>query len=140
MFLPPEKPFYDLGDQKFFDAPAQTSDFTPANRRVATAKTFRFTRGKQAPDGTLPLFGEKNIWRLTKMRIFAQLSKVKDMKRLGKVAIYATVLFLSATEGIFAQPPPPEEIPVDGGAALLLGAGAAYGIKKYRDYRKKKNQ
>lgn len=62
------------------------------------------------------------------------------MKRVGKVAIYAAAMFLSATGGIFAQPPPPEEIPVDGGAALLLGAGAVYGIKKYRDYRKKKNQ
>ena len=27
-------------------------------------------------------------------------------------------------------------IPVDGGASLLAAAGVAYGIKKYRDYRK----
>lgn len=36
-------------------------------------------------------------------------------------------------------PPPPEPIPVDGGASLLLAAGAAYGAKKWHEYRKNKN-
>ena len=36
-------------------------------------------------------------------------------------------------------PPPPTAIPVDGGASILLAAGAAYGAKKYHDYRKSKS-
>lgn len=34
-------------------------------------------------------------------------------------------------------PPDPEDVPVDGGLCLLLAAGVGYGIKKYRDGRKK---
>jgi hypothetical protein len=34
-------------------------------------------------------------------------------------------------------PPDPEDTPIDGGLSLLLAAGAAYGVKKYRDGRKK---
>lgn len=34
-------------------------------------------------------------------------------------------------------PPDPEDTPIDGGLSLLIAAGAAYGLKKYRDgYRK----
>lgn len=29
-------------------------------------------------------------------------------------------------------------VPIDGGAGVLLAAGAAYGLKKLRDYRKQK--
>ena len=35
------------------------------------------------------------------------------------------------------DPPPPEDTPIDGGLTLLLAAGAAYGVKKYRDHKKK---
>ncbi len=35
-------------------------------------------------------------------------------------------------------PPDPEDTPIDGGLSLLLAAGAAYGIKQYRNV--KKNQ
>lgn len=35
-----------------------------------------------------------------------------------------------------AGPPPPNDAPIDGGITLLLAAGAAYGVKKYRDSRK----
>ena len=34
-------------------------------------------------------------------------------------------------------PPDPEDTPIDGGLSLLIAAGAAYGVKKYRDGRKK---
>lgn len=34
-------------------------------------------------------------------------------------------------------PNPPNDAPIDGGLSLLLAAGAAYGVKKYRDGRKK---
>ena len=36
-------------------------------------------------------------------------------------------------------PPDPEDTPIDGGLTLLLAAGAAYGVKKYRDGKKVKN-
>ncbi|HSI91614.1 MAG TPA: hypothetical protein VK927_10890 [Adhaeribacter sp.] len=34
-------------------------------------------------------------------------------------------------------PPDPAEIPIDGGASLLVAGGVAYGIKKLRDHRRK---
>ncbi len=37
----------------------------------------------------------------------------------------------------FAQGDIPDDTPIDGGLSLLLAAGAAYGVKKYRDHRKK---
>jgi hypothetical protein len=39
----------------------------------------------------------------------------------------------------FAQIIDPEDTPIDGGLTLLLAAGAAYGVKKYRDGKKLKN-
>lgn len=56
-------------------------------------------------------------------------------------------LFVLSIVGISAvmavSPPPfnsnsPDPVPVDGGAGILLAAGAAYGVKKFRDMRKKK--
>ena len=35
-------------------------------------------------------------------------------------------------------PPDPEDTPIDGGLAMLLAAGAAYGVKKYREGRAEK--
>jgi hypothetical protein len=37
----------------------------------------------------------------------------------------------------FAQPGPPDDTPIDGGVSLLLAAGVGYGVKKYRDAKKK---
>jgi hypothetical protein len=37
-------------------------------------------------------------------------------------------------------PPDPEDTPIDGGLSLLLAAGAAYGVKKYRDGKKKQDE
>ncbi len=34
-------------------------------------------------------------------------------------------------------PPDPDDTPIDGGLTLLLAAGAAYGVKKYRNSIKK---
>jgi hypothetical protein len=34
-------------------------------------------------------------------------------------------------------PPDPQDTPIDGGLAILLAAGVGYGVKKYRDSRKK---
>ncbi len=35
---------------------------------------------------------------------------------------------------------PSTAVPLDGGLALLLGAGAVYGVKKGYDYRRKKSE
>ena len=37
-----------------------------------------------------------------------------------------------------AQAPPddPNDVPIDGGLSLLVAAGAAYGVKKYRNRKK----
>lgn len=40
----------------------------------------------------------------------------------------------------FAQPDPPNDAPIDGGLSLLLAAGAAYGVKKYREHKKKNEE
>lgn len=34
----------------------------------------------------------------------------------------------------------PNDAPIDGGLSLLVAAGAAYGVKKYRDARKKEKE
>lgn len=42
-----------------------------------------------------------------------------------------------------SKPNKPTGVPIDGGAGILLAAGAAYGLKKLRDYRvnsKRENQ
>ena len=40
----------------------------------------------------------------------------------------------------YAQPGPPDDAPIDGGLSILLAAGAAYGVKKYRNSRKKQQE
>jgi hypothetical protein len=39
-----------------------------------------------------------------------------------------------------AQDPENPDAPIDGGLSLLLAAGAAYGVKKYRDGKKKQQE
>jgi hypothetical protein len=39
-----------------------------------------------------------------------------------------------------AGPDDPDDVPIDGGLSLLVAAGAAYGIKKYRDAMKKEDE
>jgi len=63
------------------------------------------------------------------------------MKKLYLLFVF---LFLSVSQFVlFAQPPGPGNplggaVPVDGGLAFLLAAGAGYGANKAYDYRKKK--
>ncbi len=57
---------------------------------------------------------------------------IKISRLLPVVFVLLCVLLPVIT---FAQgPPDPEDIPIDGGLSLLLAAGAAYGIKKCRNY------
>jgi len=38
------------------------------------------------------------------------------------------------------DPPPVDDTPIDGGVTLLLAAGVGYGIKKYRDGKRKESE
>ena len=37
-------------------------------------------------------------------------------------------------------PEDPNDVPIDGGLSLLVAAGAAYGVKKYREHKKKNSE
>ena len=68
------------------------------------------------------------------------------MKQYTKWLIIPAVLliiFCFAPSLLFAQGDPggdPDVVPVDGGLSILAAAGVAYGVKKIRDYRKKKSE
>ncbi len=51
------------------------------------------------------------------------------------IFLVATILPVLA----HAQGPDPDA-PIDGGLSLLLAAGAGYGVKKYRDHKKKRQE
>lgn len=60
------------------------------------------------------------------------------MKKFRSFPLVVTILCLLIPSLLLAQgPPDPEDTPIDGGLSVLLAAGAAYGVKKYRDSRKK---
>lgn len=63
--------------------------------------------------------------------------KKRDFYILLMVLLCFTVPMITMAQ---TEPPPPEDTPIDGGLTLLLAAGAAYGIKKYRDSRKKEDE
>ena len=59
-------------------------------------------------------------------------------KTLLKYRIVILVCCICLPTFTYAQPDPPNDAaPIDGGLSLLLAAGAAYGVKKYRDSKKK---
>ena len=60
---------------------------------------------------------------------------MQKIKIIYSVIILAICLILPMI--IFAQADPPGDTPIDGGVTLLLAAGAAYGVKKYREHKKK---
>lgn len=61
------------------------------------------------------------------------------IKKLRLLAL--TLLLLGSAQPLFAQPPghvdDTSDAPIDGGITLLAAAGVGYGVKKYRDMRKK---
>ena len=63
---------------------------------------------------------------------------------MKKRDIYITLmmlLFIALPMITLAQgPPDPDDVPIDGGLSLLVAAGAAYGVKKYRNYKKKHDE
>jgi hypothetical protein len=65
--------------------------------------------------------------------------------KFSTLCLIILVLLITGTANAqFVGPPSftPDVLdnPIDGGLGLLLGAGAAYGAKKIRDARMKKNQ
>jgi hypothetical protein len=51
--------------------------------------------------------------------------------------VLLTIICIALPVITLAQgPPDPEDVPIDGGLSLLLAAGTAYGIKKYRNAQK----
>jgi hypothetical protein len=64
------------------------------------------------------------------------------MKHIVMTLVMLLVLSAVALAQNFSGPPAftPDVLdnPIDGGLGLLLGAGAAYGAKKLRDYRRSK--
>jgi hypothetical protein len=71
------------------------------------------------------------------------MSKMKN-KQLAQISILLlVVMFCLMPHIIFAQPCLPDDpdhsgpCPIDGGISLLLAAGVGYGVKRYRDARKK---
>ena len=63
---------------------------------------------------------------------------------MKKRDIYITLLMLICIAlpmiTLAQAPPDPDDVPIDGGLSLLVAAGAAYGVKKYREHKKKKSE
>jgi hypothetical protein len=51
-------------------------------------------------------------------------------------AVVSLLCFVVPLIALGQGPVDPEDTPIDGGLGLLLAAGAAYGVKKYRDVQK----
>jgi hypothetical protein len=59
------------------------------------------------------------------------------MKKRNASVILLMICCLVLPAIAHAQIIDPNDTPIDGGLSLLLAAGAAYGVKKYRDEKKK---
>ena len=60
------------------------------------------------------------------------------MKKNNVFRILMLICCLSLPAFCFAQPDPPcDTCPIDGGLSFLLAAGVGYGVKKYRDGKRK---
>jgi len=56
---------------------------------------------------------------------------------MNNLKITFSVLGICIAFVLVAQPPPPPATPIDGGLSFLLAGGAAFGIKKIYDLRKR---
>jgi hypothetical protein len=59
--------------------------------------------------------------------------KKTDVSSMLMILLCMALPMIALAQG----PPDPDDVPLDGGLSLLLAAGAAYGVKKYRDSRNK---
>ena len=68
-------------------------------------------------------------------------NKTNRMKSINRVQVLTGLMLIAVTIlPFFAMAQDPgggPDVPIDGGLSLLLAAGAAYGVKKYRQGRKK---
>ncbi len=63
------------------------------------------------------------------------------MKKLLIISsVLVTVLNLLPLFLLAQDPGGGPDVPIDGGLSVLLAAGAAYGVKKYRDHKKGKEE
>ena len=67
-----------------------------------------------------------------------------SMMMKNKFYLLSAVLMIIITAiPFFAMAQDPSggpDVPIDGGLTVLIAAGAAYGIKKYRDHKKKQQE
>ena len=62
--------------------------------------------------------------------------KTRSIYFLATLLLTTFLPLLSVAQG--GLPPAPADVPIDGGLSLLLAAGVGYGVKKYRDQKRKK--
>ena len=62
--------------------------------------------------------------------------KKTDVYRMLIMLVCIAIPMITLAQG----PPDPEDTPIDGGLSLLLAAGVGYGVKKYRDSKKKQEE
>ncbi len=58
---------------------------------------------------------------------------MKNLIRLLILTCCVSLPFLAMAQGA----PDPNDVPIDGGLSVLLAAGVGYGVKKYREKKKK---
>jgi hypothetical protein len=65
--------------------------------------------------------------------------KIRPFIKILAITFMLMLPVLTPAQDPNAPPPPDPDpgTPIDGGLTLLLAAGAAYGVKKYRNNRKK---
>ena len=82
----------------------------------------------------------ETLFKLT----FALRNKTTNMKNFKSVHIFTAVMmiafFMVPVFAIAQDPGGGPDAPIDGGLSLLLAAGTAYGVKKYRDGKKKQGE
>ena len=54
--------------------------------------------------------------------------------------VFISLPIITTAQTLPADPAGDPDLPIDGGVSLLIAAGVGYGIKKYRDERKKSSQ
>lgn len=64
--------------------------------------------------------------------------KIRRRERLP--ALLALLCIALPVISLAQGPIDPNDTPIDGGLSLLLAAGSAYGIKKYRNYKQQLNK
>ncbi len=62
------------------------------------------------------------------------------MIKFKHILLVFVCIFGFALNGLCSPDNPLKRMPLDGGVSALIVAGVAYGVKKYRDYRKSKDE